>query len=372
MDWLTEWLRATWEVTAEMAPYLLLGFLIAGILSIFLTSETVERHLGGTGWWTSLKATLIGIPLPLCSCGVIPVAASLRKQGAGRGAVASFLTSTPQTGVDSILATYALMGLPFTIAKVLAAFVTGFVAGITVDRTKDATTATPPAQKSCCCSSEPPAPKPEPSCCSSEKEPEAETEDCCSAQKKSSAPGKFVEALRYGLLTLPKDIGRSLVVGLVLAGLITTFIPENFFGGWLANPLISLIVVTLVAVPMYVCATGSIPLAFALMQAGLAPGAALVFLIAGPATNAVTINTVRQLLGKKAAAVYLMTLVLCAWAAGAVFALVGGNAATVADGAHEHAVGVTLGHDIAAVLLLVMLIPSLLPDRGAKSASHEH
>ena len=372
MNWLSKWLKTVWEVSAEMAPYLLIGFFIAGLLSLFLTKEIVERHLGGRGWWTSLKATLIGIPLPLCSCGVIPVAAALSKQGASRGAVASFLTSTPQTGIDSILATYALMGLPFTAAKVLAALVTGFISGLAVERTKSKASTPKETPSSCCHAQAPSVAEPTPNCCGdAQSPPPALTKDCCTDQPKPPKGHKLIEALRYGFVTLARDIGRSLVVGLLLAGLITTFIPTDFFTGWLGQPFVALIVITLVAVPMYVCATGSIPLAFALMHSGLAPGAVLVFLIAGPATNAVTINTVRQLLGKSATIVYVVTLILCAWGAGALFTLMDFGAVTASEDSHQHiAENLPWWKHASAIILFLVLIPSLIPKRESTSPHH--
>jgi uncharacterized membrane protein YraQ (UPF0718 family) len=131
-DWLFKFMHEFWEVLGEMAPYLLFGFLVAGILSVYISQKFVERHLGGRGFWAVLKASLFGIPLPLCSCGVIPVAASLRKQGAGKGAVTSFLISTPQTGVDSILVTLSLLGPVYAIFRPVASFIKGVIGGMAV------------------------------------------------------------------------------------------------------------------------------------------------------------------------------------------------------------------------------------------------
>lgn len=339
---------AIWEVSQQMAPYLLLGFLAAGILSRVLNGARVERFLGGNGLKGSIKAALVGIPLPLCSCGVIPVTASLRKQGAGKGAAASFLTSTPQTGMDSILASYALMGWAFTIARVVAAFVTGVICGAIIDK-EDSPETKIEAGDNGCGSTE--------SCCESKTvDPEG---DCCGDPTRLSPP---MAALKHGFIDLPRDIGRSLVVGLILAGLITAFIPENFFRQSLGEGIVALLLITVVAVPLYVCSTGSIPFAFALMQAGISPGAALVFLITGPATNAVTISTVSRMLGKRATVKYLASLVLCAWALGWGFDQLPLDIQTALPHRLETE-GSQLFKMISAGALFLILLPSLFPGK---------
>jgi uncharacterized membrane protein YraQ (UPF0718 family) len=341
----------TWELTVEMAPYLLLGFFIAGVLSQFLKDELVARWLGGKGWRASVRASLVGIPLPLCSCGVVPVAAGLRKQGAARGPVASFLTSTPQTGVDSILANYALMGWAFTMARVIAAFVTGVVCGVAVDRTDEGEIS---------------AAEPKKPCCSQEtaSDSEEETSSCCGDE--ATPRGRFVEALRYGFVILPRNIGRSVLVGLVLAGVISAFVPADFFDRYIANELFAMIAVTAVAIPLYVCSTGSIPFAFAMMNAGLSPGAALVFLITGPATNAVTVSAVGQMLGKRAVLPYLATLVLCAWGAGFLFNLMSNVDVDPATHPHQNQAQAAFA-SVAAIGLLIVLFSATLHELFSKN-----
>ncbi|MDE5959958.1 MAG: permease, partial [Muribaculaceae bacterium] len=121
---ITEFLATFWAMLCEMAPYLLLGFLFAGMLHAFLPASFYNRHLGRPGFWSVAKAAMFGVPLPLCSCGVIPTAMSMRRQGASRAATVSFLISTPQTGVDSILATGSLLGWPLALIRPIAAFAT--------------------------------------------------------------------------------------------------------------------------------------------------------------------------------------------------------------------------------------------------------
>jgi hypothetical protein len=282
---------ALWTTLCEMAPYLLFGFLVAGVLSVFISPAFVERHLGGKGIWPVIKATLFGIPLPLCSCGVIPVAASLRRHNATRGATTAFLLSTPQTGVDSILVTFSILGPVFAVFRPLAALVNGIVGGALVtlfDRSaNDGAGNTPTVCVDECCADEPSTPK-------------------------------WRLAIRYGFGTLAEDIGKSLLVGIVIAGLIAAVVPEDFFSGALGTGLLSMLVMMLFGIPLYVCATASVPVAAALMLKGVSPGAALVFLITGPATNAATVATIWKIMGKRTAIVYLVTVALTALASGMV------------------------------------------------------
>jgi uncharacterized protein len=268
----------------EMSPYLLFGFLIAGILKVYVPKETYTRNLAKPNFRSVLLSALAGVPLPLCSCGVIPTAMSLHKEGASKGATVSFLISTPQTGVDSIAATYSLLGLPFAILRPLIAFVTGIFGGVITNKL--------------------------------DKNPDAATitDDNCEVEYKPK--NRLLQVLHYGFVEMIEDIGKWLVIGIVAAGLIAVFLPDNFFTAYLDNPLLNMLIVLAISVPMYICATGSIPLAAVLMMKGLSPGAALVLLMAGPATNIATITVVGKVLGKKTLAIYLSTIILGAMAFG--------------------------------------------------------
>lgn len=272
---------------AEMAPYLLLGFLIAGILYAFVPAGFYRKHLSRPGAWSVIKAALIGVPLPLCSCGVLPTAVSLRRNGASRGAATSFLIATPQTGVDSIAATYSLLGPAFAIIRPIAALVTAFLGGMLVNK----------ENKSCDADI-------------------AEEVDTIDAPASDSFIGKIGDALRYGYVDMVQNIGKWLIVGLIIAAAITVFVPDDFFTFFADYPFLSMIAVVIVAVPMYVCSTGSIPIALSLMLKGLSPGAAFVLLMAGPAANFASIIVVSKSLGKKTAAIYLATIILGAIAIG--------------------------------------------------------
>ena len=271
----------------EMSPYLLLGFFVAGLLHVFVPGSLYSRYLSGADLRSVLLAALFGIPLPLCSCGVIPTAMSLRKEGASKGATTSFLIATPQTGVDSIFATYSILGLPFAILRPIAALVTSVFGGLLVNAAdKDR-----------------------------EKTPQTADTDCADGEvcaRREPAYTGFVDrmkgALRYGFVDMVQDIGKWLVIGLVVAGLITLFVPDDFFVRFADRPLLAYVVVLLIAIPMYVCATGSIPVAAALMLKGLSPGAALVFLMAGPASNMASILVIRRVMGQRTLWIYLLSL----------------------------------------------------------------
>ncbi len=319
-----------WAALAEMAPYLLLGFVVAGFLSIFIPQELVERHLGGRGAWPIAKASLFGVPLPLCSCGVIPVAASLRRHGASRGSTTSFLVSTPQTGVDSILVTYSLLGPVFAIFRPIAALVSGILGGLFVSATTADLERAP-----------------------SENEADVEPcrEACCEEDAGSS---RIVRALRYGFVTLPQDLARALLLGLLVAGVIAAVIPDDFFSGWLGSGPLAMLAMLAVGIPIYVCATGTVPVAAALIMKGVAPGAVLVFLMTGPATNAATITTIWRIMGRRTALIYLGVVAASALAAGAILDMFFPTAGALhVEHAHDMGPG-WFGH-LSAVLLLAVL-----------------
>lgn len=278
-----------WGTLCEMAPYLLLGFFVAALLSVVMSPRLIEKHLGRKGKASVFKAALFGVPLPLCSCGVIPVAASLRQHGASKGATTAFLLSTPQTGVDSIMVTFSLLGPIFAVFRPLAALITGFLGGIIVD--------------------------------SSDKE---ENDVLNQANSSSSVPDRknWREGLVYGFYTLPRDIGKQLLIGLLIAGIISALIPDNFFIDTIGTGIPAMLLMMLVGIPVYVCATGSVPVAVAMMAKGISPGAALVFLMTGPATNAAAIATLWKILGRRTAVIYLAIVAVVALASGILMDLI--------------------------------------------------
>lgn len=278
---MTERLMPLIDLLNEMSPFLLLGFLFAGILHEFIPQTVYRKSLAKGNFRSVLLAALIGVPLPLCSCGVLPTAMSLRREGVSKGATVSFLISTPQTGVDSIIATASLLGLPFAVIRPIVAFVTALLGGCMVN-------------KFC-------------------KEEEAAT-----IEKHSDTAGnkgfvaKCIGSLKYAFVNMLQDIGKWIVIGLVIAAAITVLVPDGFFTAYNDKPIVSMLIVLAFSIPMYLCATGSIPIAAALMLKGLSPGAALVLLMAGPATNTAAILVINKVLGKRTMILYLFTIIVSA------------------------------------------------------------
>lgn len=280
-------MKEIFELVNEMSPYLLLGFLLAGVMHVFVPSTLYSRYLSAGNFRSVLYSALFGIPLPLCSCGTIPTAMSLHREGASKGATVSFLIATPQTGVDSIIATYSLMGLPFAILRPVAALFTALFGGLMVNKF---------------------APE----------ETKMQTQTKVEEKTLKEEFGEIMQrgwgrnlwgVLKYAFFDMMQDIGKWLVIGLVVAGLITVFVPDTFFNTFKDNTLLSIGLVLAFAIPMYLCATGSIPIAVALMLKGLSPGAALVLLMAGPASNAASILVVSKVLGKRTMLLYLLSII---------------------------------------------------------------
>ncbi len=320
------------DILNQMSPYILLGFIIAGLLHVFVRRSTMARHLSGGGWRPVVKAALFGIPLPLCSCGVLPTAVGVRRQGASKASAVSFLIATPQTGVDSIAATYSLLGLPFAILRPIAALVGAVAGGVAVGHgTKE------------------------------------ETVEIIDTKDDETVPrgffAKIIEAVRYGLVDMVASVGKWLVIGLVVAALITVFVPDSFFVGLSRYPLLAMLAVLVVAIPMYICATGSIPIALSLMLKGLSPGIAFVMLMAGPAANFASVMILNRSIGRQATAIYIGSVALTAIAFGLLIDLLLPASWFLPTGAtgdvcahHEFAVFPTICSAILAALLIYAAI----------------
>ena len=350
-DIVTDIITAGWQILGQMAPYLLFGFLAAGILSVYILPEWIERHLGGTGAGPVLKASLLGVPLPLCSCSVIPVAASMHRHGASKPATAAFLLSTPQTGVDSIAVTYALLGPVFAIFRPIAALLTGLVGGYLVQLfdKKEAEPSSDSVAPATCCA-----------------------EPCCLEKDKKSPLRRM---LSYGFVTLPGDIGPALVIGIVIAAVISALVPQDHLAMYLGGGVLSIVLLMAAGVPLYVCATASVPLAEGFMHLGASLGAALAFLIAGPATNAATFTTIWKVLGRTSAILYIITVAVSALGFGLLLDYLIPMAqqtlpALGAEG-HEHAQGSAFA-DIGAIVLLVVLAGAYVLGRREKAKQHNH
>ena len=360
-DMVTEWFEAIWMVLAESGPYLLVGFAIAGFLAVFVPTRWVARRLGGNDTRSVATAAIIGVPVPLCSCSVIPTATQLRRSGASRGATTSFLISTPETGVDSIGATWALMDPLMTVIRPLAAFITAFASGVTVNLFGgDGPGQDEPGVTE--------SPSPEESCCSHNEDDEATGSGADHDHHHhhghdhdhgvGTEGSVMARAMRYAFGTLLDDLTPWFIIGFAISATIVVAVPEGFFEGTLFSGWTAMLAMLIAGVPLYVCATASTPIAAAMMAKGLEPGAALVFLLAGPATNVATILVVRDLLGLRALASYLGSIAVVALILGAVvntlYPALGFDPRDmdVSPGTMEHGLVATTGGVILAALLL--------------------
>lgn len=429
-DFLRDTLHAFWQIMLDSGVWLIAGLLLAGIVHAFIPASFLARHLasekGTPKFVPILKASLLGIPLPLCSCSVIPVAAGLRRSGAGRGASAAFAISTPQTGEESIPLTWALFGPVFALARPIIAVATALTAGLLIESLTDERTpkpsddtpppkpcgshqgaqpesaspepSTPEAADACCShnilgSPEPPtphetaphktAPPPKPCCAAPDPEPAS---SCCSGgssqndnqtdnQTDTATAGvRTKTALRHGFVTMLLDLAPWLAVGLVLSAIIAALVPEGWIAEHVGTGIVPMLLMLVVGLPLYVCATSSTPLAFSLVAAGLSPGAALVLLLAGPATNAATMSWAIKDLGVRALAIYLAVIAAFAVGAGMLFDATLAGFVRLADGAHTHdhaAISTmqTAGAVIFTGMLAVALVVRLRRSLGASGST---
>ncbi|MGQ1946407.1 permease [Geofilum sp. OHC36d9] len=328
MDYIQKFFSDFATILSEMAPFLLLGFFFAGMLYAFMPRRKIEKYFSGKPLKSSVLAAIFGVPLPLCSCGVIPTGAALYKNGASKGGTVSFLISTPQTGVDSILATFSLLGLPFAIIRPLAALITGITGGLITSRITRAEITETPFQ-------------------------DDETD-------RKSFMQRVKAVFRYGFVDFIQDISKWLVIGLVLAAIISVLIPDNFFNVLQLSPILQMLLILVVSIPLYICATGSIPLAAILLLKGISPGAAFVLLMAGPATNVATITMIGKVLGKKSLFSYLATIIVGALAFGLLidYAMPVEWFTRVANEhlAHNHGQTMTWWQIGSAILLMALII----------------
>jgi uncharacterized membrane protein YraQ (UPF0718 family)/copper chaperone CopZ len=278
------------DLFLEMSLYLMIGLAFVGLLFVFFSKEQIAKNLGSDNWISILKAAILGVPLPLCSCGVIPSSVFLAKNGASRGAVISFLTSTPQTGVDSIIATYGMMGPIFAIYRPLAALAMGLVSGSIVQYFPGISRG-------------------------QEMDDLYSASDSCDLDlaqkdiKKDSFAVKIKKALKYAFVDFLDDISPQFIFGLFIAALISYFVPASYFENTpFSSGILGMLVMIAIGAPMYICATASIPIALSLMAKGFTPGVAFVFLAVGPATNAASLAILSKTLGKKVVSVYLISL----------------------------------------------------------------
>jgi uncharacterized membrane protein YraQ (UPF0718 family) len=339
-----------WAILVESAAYVLFGFFVAGLLKAYLPEGVVAKHLRGNDARSVFKASIFGVPLPLCSCGVIPAAVQLRKQGASRGATASFLVSVPETGADSIAITWALLDPLMALIRPLSSLLTAISAGLLINRLPEEALATanePESGASCRC------------------EGDAGV-DSGEVVVVSSGVERLKKGMSYAFGDLLGDIGRWLLLGIAIAALISALVPDDFIVRYLANENLSLLLMLAVGIPIYICASASTPLAAALVLKGLSPGAALVFLLAGPATNAATITVISRYLGRRAMAVYLLAIAFCSllfgWLTNRLYHFLDIDIRSWGATTLEYDGGPLL-FQLAAVLLLLLIARSLLPKK---------
>jgi len=338
-----------------MSLYILIGLLIAGVLKQLIPNDFIYKHLGKDSISSVIKATIFGIPLPVCSCSVIPLAKSLQKEGASKGAVQSFLISTPITGVDSIMATYSFFGLFFTIYRVVTSMIMAIVVGI-IENLFNKKNSTLKSSKF-----------------SLQKNQNLNVvsfsasstntickDSCCS--KEDTKKGSFIKRVfDYAFNTLFRDIAKSLLIGLLLGALFTTFLPKELLNYIYENRFLTYFLVLVIAMPLYVCATSSLPLAAAFLLSGMSPGAAFVFLSAGPATNSVTMGVVASMFGKRSLAIYLLTIGILSIFFGYILDNYLNNVEIINFSNHKE--GFSIINIISSIIMLFLMVYYILKDK---------
>lgn len=324
LTFITSVLQASWEILNQASLYILFGLLVGGLLKVFLSPAYVAAHLGSGRYRSVFKAALLGIPIPLCSCGVLPAAASLKKQGANNGATTAFLISTPESGVDSISITWALLDPLMTIARPVSAFVSAFSAGLAENFFN------PPDRQT-----------------RIEADLSCPIDNCCDGKncppEKHSKHHSFFDKCKTGVGYAGGELWSELVgwffVGILLAGVITVLVPDDLISHYLGGGISSMLLMLLFGIPLYICATASTPIAAALIMKGVSPGTALVFLLVGPATNITSLSVLIGLLGKRASGLYLLSIalisVLCGLLLDAIYLSLGVSAVAIAGQAVE-------------------------------------
>jgi len=282
MQFILDFLNIFWDLSVMIGFYILMGLFFVGIVHLYISEEWIKKHLGKSNKYSAIKGALYGIPLPLCSCGVIPLATSLRKKGASKKAVTSFFITTPMTGVDSIIATYGVFGFPMAIIRVVSSFISGVVAGSLIK--EDSEDVVDEEHKSCCSSG---------SC--SVKHPEEQS--------------SLKKALDYSLNEVFSDLAKPMFYGLLLAVLFMILVPSNGVQFFNENLLLTYVLVFLTALPLYVCSVSAIPIALSMLAIGVSPGVAFIFLAAAPATNIITAGIVKKILGSDVLKVYLASII---------------------------------------------------------------
>ncbi|MDI6699612.1 MAG: permease [bacterium] len=315
------------DIFYSMSLYLLIGYFFAGLVKFIIPEKKIYNNLSDKKFSDVLKAAFFGVPIPVCSCGVIPLVEHLRRSGASKKATISFLISTPTTGLDSILATYSLLGPVFAIFRPLSSFLGGILGGLLVKIFI--------------------------------KEGEKSDVEKCKIEEveKETFKEKIISSLKYSFFELVESTGKWILLGVLLGTLISFVVPESFFRNYFSNRFLSYILMMLAGIPLYVCATGSIPVAASLVIKGLSPGAALVFLITGPATNSATILFVLKKLGKKTLFIYLISIVIISLFSGFLLDLVIGDFNLKESiFMHKHSDGINIFKLLSSLILALLIL----------------
>ncbi len=370
MEYLNEFIKNFFLLTDAMSIYIIVGLFFAGILKQLIPDDFISKNLGKDSTSSVIKATIFGIPLPVCSCSVIPIAQGLKKEGASKGAVQSFLISTPITGVDSILATFSFFGLIFTIFRIVSSVIIAIIVGLIQNLVENKNNEDIVQENSCCsstsscCSSNEkkeevkpqffttkPIEEKETSCCSS-----TASSSCCSSNEKKSFSIKAV--FTYAYVTLFSDMVKALAIGLILGALFTSFVPKEYSSLLFENQYLTYFVILIFAIPLYTCATASLPIAAAFMLQGMSAGAAFIFLTAGPATSAVTMSVVYKMLGKTSLIIYVLTISILSLVFGFGFDLFFDNLDILSLNIHQEESSFI--HRLFSYILLVLIFYYLI------------
>ena len=360
-----------WASFMLLAPMLLLGLFLAGLIHVLISRDAILRWLSGDNLWSVCASAAIGVPVPLCSCSVVPVVAEMRKKGASRSSCMSFLITAPETGADSILVTHAFFGFVAAVVRPLVSFLTAVVAGIfCIGIIRDDSDANEPRQHhahehrdsdsdhvhdahshgdgehdhnhgeheylypgqndcyvspaqlkgmlaswlarlaprrpivvgdSKAASRDTPNSFREADSTMNEESPEPHA---AQANNELSLGTVVRHIFRYGFVEVADEILFALLVGLALGGVLFLAVPDDLmtseYARWISYP-----VMILVGIPLYICASASTPIAAALVAKGLSPGAALIFLMTGPATNSGTIAIIVNQFGTRFGTIYV-------------------------------------------------------------------
>lgn len=329
-------LAASWNILLDAGIFIIFGFIIAALIRAFISSEYIVKYMGGNDFRSVFLAALIGVPLPLCSCGVVPTTIALRKQGASKPAALSFMITTPESSIDSIAITYALIDPLMTVFRPVAAFITGFIAGVAEILFGKKEAAADVKIEHC-----------------------AHCDDHHGETHAHTVSDRLRSGFRFAFVELLSDISRWFIIGMMIAGVITYAVPQSFIENHLGQGFTSMLIMLAVGLPLYVCATASTPIAAALILKGMSPGAALVFLLVGPATNAASVTVIAKMMGVRTTIIYLLSISVCALLLGMalneIYAFFGIDIKAAAGHAHEM-IPVSLKWAAAVPLGIAMIV----------------